>query len=175
MGPYRHELFPVYPDKFFLLEQTLLELQNARLLKWVVPTKAEPTPVDVYELFDNNGVRVVATLDRQRGWVSSVFALHNFTGRRAQFHFLGRPKYFGKMMRWVGKEGLDQIFRYFNIETLWSEIPITNRLILKLAKDVGFTEIGVLTNAFNFVNTEDGKFNTVDGVVIQMNKNDIRW
>lgn len=175
VGPYRHELFPIWPKNYFMLEQMLTELKHKNLLKWVVPNKYDPAPQDVFELFDNEGVRVTATLDRPNGWLSSVFVLHNFTGRRAQFHFIGRPRYFGETMRWVGKEGLDQIFQYFGIETLWSEIPITNRLVLKLAKDVGFTVIGTLTNAFNLVNTEDGKFKTVDGVIIQMNKNEIRW
>ena len=174
MGPYRHELFPIEKRNHHFLLPILGEVKKRGGLKWVVLNKTNPTEFDVLELLEYSGARVVATLDRESGWISTVYLLHNFTGKRAQFHFIGKPSIFGKRMREAGRDGLAQIFRYFNIKTLWSEVPITNRLVLKLARDVGFSEKTVLTNAFNIVNTQTDKLDTVDGIIIQLNKEELR-
>lgn len=174
MGPYRHELFPIERRNYTFLLPILTEVKWKGGLKWVVPNKTQPTEFDVIELLEYAGARVVATLDRSSGWISTVYFLHNFTGKRAQFHFIGKPSLYGRKMREAGRDGLAQIFRYFGIETLWSEVPVTNRLVLKLARDVGFSEKTVLTNAFNIVNTQTDKFDTIDGVIIQLNRDELR-
>jgi len=174
MGPYLHELFPIEKRNLNILLPILTEVKNAGGLKWVVCNKKNPTERDALSLLEENEVRISATLDRSTGWISTVYFLHNFTGKRAQFHFIGRPALRGKKMREAGRDGLAQLFRYFNLETLWSEVPITNRLVLKLARDVGFYEKTVLTNAFNIVNTQTDRFDIVDGVIIQLNRDELR-
>lgn len=174
IGPYRHELFPIEKRNLHFLLPILSEVKNVGGLKWIVCNKKNPTEMDAITLIEASTARVAATLDRSTGWISTAYFLHNFTGKRAQFHFIGRPAIRGKKMREAGRDGLAQLFRYFNLETLWSEVPITNRLVLKLARDVGFSEKTVLTNAFNIVNTQTDRFDIVDGVIIQLNRDELR-
>ena len=175
MGPYRYELFPFEPNDYRYLLPLLRSAQEKNCLKWVVLGVRDPGPEDVIKLLSTVGASVVATLDRKTDRMATVYLLHNFTGRRAQFHFIGDPALYGKRMRDAGREGIEQIFRYFSIETLWSEVPITNRLVRKIARDIGFKEKTVLTNAFNIVNTQTDGLDTVDGVIIQLNKDEMRW
>ena len=189
--------FQLVPTKTLPIDEVINYwrlIEEADLLKYRLPDVHAPSLQDVRDMIcdpKNACFSVVDTTphlhpipklhgakgDVLRSSIAADIMLNAVQGAAAQLHFSVNPDYHGRLSTLVGKQGVYQTFELrrqdhpnIRLRTLIGLTPITNKLALRLVKNVGFKRMCVLTNAYRLAYSDDA---IVDCVVSQLTDTEV--